>query len=71
MRQMADFIRQTTVEELEGWELHGALWRTVALGTEHVVVELCTCYGEPVDMVTSRDPRVIEFVRQHAQQRDS
>ena len=27
------------------------------------VVELCTCYGEPVDMLASQAPEVIAFVR--------
>jgi hypothetical protein len=63
---MAEPVRsQATVEDLERWEEYGATWRMVELGDEQVVVELCTCYGEPVDMVASRDPSVIEFVRRH------
>lgn len=61
---MTEFVwRQATIEELERWEEHGAIWRPVEIGDQHVVVELCTCYGEPVDLVMSRDPSVIEFVR--------
>lgn len=65
---MADPIRhQATVGDLERWEDHGAMWRTVEVTDARVVVELCTCYGEPVDLVTSEDPGVIEFVRGHDQ----
>ncbi len=39
--------------------------------TQQVVVELCTCYGEPVDLVASRDPSVIEFVRRHRDEHGS
>jgi hypothetical protein len=58
-------LRDATIKELKDWEVHGATWRPVELGDGQVVVELCTCYGEPVDMVASRDPSVIEFVRRH------
>jgi hypothetical protein len=52
-----------TIESLTNWEDHGAIWRAVAITEERAVVELCTCYGEPVDVVESHDPEVIEFVR--------
>lgn len=52
-----------TIEQLERWEEHGAIWRTFELTDEHVVVELCTCYGEPVDLVQGDDPELMEFVR--------
>jgi hypothetical protein len=52
-----------TVETLTNWEDHGAIWRTVAITDQRAVVELCTCYGEPVDLVESLDPEVIAFVR--------
>jgi hypothetical protein len=57
---------QATIEALERWEEHGATWRTVELTDERVVVELCTCYGEPVDLVQSENPKLIEFVRRRA-----
>jgi hypothetical protein len=55
-----------TVEELERWEEHGAIWRTLELSDGRAVVELCTCYGEPVDVVQSTRRELIEFVRAHA-----
>jgi hypothetical protein len=50
---------------LEDWELHGATWRTVELGNERVVLELCSCSGEPMDRVESYDRELIEYVRDH------
>ena len=54
-----------TIEDLERWEDHGATWRAVEVSDEQVVVELCTCYGEPVDMLASEAADVIAFVRAH------
>jgi hypothetical protein len=52
-----------TIEALERWEENGALWRTAELTRDRVVVELCTCSGEPVDALASEDPELIAFVR--------
>jgi hypothetical protein len=52
-----------TVETLERWEGAGAQWRVVDISAERVVVDLCTCTGEPVDQVQSEDPEIIEHLR--------
>ena len=52
-----------TIEDLERWEEHGAHWRTLEVSDERAVVQLCTCYGEPVDVVQSEQPERINFVR--------
>jgi hypothetical protein len=52
-----------TVEDLRRWEDNGATWRTVEVSDGRAVVELCTCYGEPVDLVQGEAPELIEFVR--------
>jgi hypothetical protein len=52
-----------TAAELQRWEEHGATWRAVELTDQRVVVELCSCYGEPVDMRTGESTDVIEYVR--------
>ena len=57
--------RAATIREFEDWELNGATWRPLELTDRHAVVELCTCYGERVDVVESEDPDLIEFVRSH------
>jgi hypothetical protein len=63
---MAEPIRPVaTIEDLQRWEDHGATWRALELSDERAVVELCTCYGEPVDLVQSEDAVVIAFVRRH------
>jgi hypothetical protein len=56
-----------TVEALERWVENGATWRALELTDGHAVVELCTCYGEPVDQLESDAPELIEFVRTHAE----
>ncbi|HUO69366.1 MAG TPA: hypothetical protein VMU39_01210 [Solirubrobacteraceae bacterium] len=62
----SDPIRASiTVAELKRWEDHGATWRAVEVSDEHAVVELCTCYGEPVDLARSEAPELIAFVRAH------
>jgi hypothetical protein len=62
---MPDAPRQITVAELERWEEHGATWRTLELSPDRAVVELCTCYGEPVDRLEGTAPELIAFVRDH------
>jgi hypothetical protein len=52
-----------TVEDLERWTDHGASWRALEVSDELAVVELCTCYGEPVDVVESGRPDLIAYVR--------
>jgi hypothetical protein len=58
-------MRTVTVDELRRWEDNGATWRTVEVSEERAVLELCTCYGEPVDTVEGDAPDLIEFVRSH------
>jgi hypothetical protein len=55
-----------TVEDLERWTDHGACWRPLEVSDERAVVELCTCFGEPVDVVESDGPALIAYVREHA-----
>jgi hypothetical protein len=52
-----------TIADLERWVLHGATWRAVDVSDQCAIVELCTCYGEPVDVVQGSAPELIEFVR--------
>ena len=52
-----------TVSELEDWELHGAIWRPLEVTDDRAVVELCSCSGEPMDVVEGDAPELIEFVR--------
>ncbi len=54
-----------TIEDLERWREHGAIWRPIEVSDERAVVELCTCYGDPVDIVQSDAPELIAYVREH------
>jgi hypothetical protein len=47
---------------LQRWEAHGATWRTITLTEKLAVVELCTCYGTPVDRLRSSDPELLRFL---------
>jgi hypothetical protein len=61
---MAEPIRPSlTIADLVRWEENGATWRTLELSDERAVVQLCTCYGEPLDMLQGESPELIEFVR--------
>ncbi len=54
-----------TVEYLKDWELHGATWRPLSVSDERAVIELCSCSGEPMDLVESDRPELIDYVRAH------
>jgi hypothetical protein len=51
--------------QLEDWELHGATWRTVELRGQRIVLDLCSCSGEPMERVESEDPDLIQYVLDH------
>jgi hypothetical protein len=51
------------VAVLERWTDHGALYRVLELTDQRAVVQLQTCYGEPVDLLESADARLIAFLR--------
>lgn len=52
----------TTRADLERWEQSGALWRVQFLADDEAVVELCTCYGEPVELVRATDADTLRFL---------
>jgi hypothetical protein len=52
-----------TTADLQRWEEHGATWRAKEISEDRVVVELCTCYGEAVDLAESEAAEVIAYVR--------
>ena len=54
-----------TLEDLTRWEENGASWRALEVSDQRVVVELCTCYGEPVDTLAGEGRELIELVRSH------
>jgi hypothetical protein len=54
-----------TIEELQRWSDHGAVWRVYEVTDERAVIDLCSCTGEPMERVQSSDRELIEFVRAH------
>jgi hypothetical protein len=52
-----------TIDALERWAFFGAHWRVVAISNAQVVVDLCTCMGEPVERLESRDAALIAYLR--------
>ncbi len=47
---------------LERWERNGALWRTRSIEGGLATVELCTCHGEAVDELRSREPELLRYL---------
>jgi hypothetical protein len=59
-----------TVADLERWEDNGATWRAIEVSDQRAVVELCTCYGEPVDVLAGDAPELVAYVRDHGLRSD-
>jgi hypothetical protein len=56
-------VADDPVAVLERWTDHGALYEVLELTDERAVVQLKTCYGEPVELLESDDARLIAFLR--------
>jgi hypothetical protein len=57
-------VADDPVAVLERWTDHGAVYRVLELTDERALVQLQTCYGEPVDLLESADARFIAFLRE-------
>lgn len=51
------------VSVLRRWRHHGADYQVLHLSDDLAVVELYTCFGEPVDRLESGDPRLVRYLR--------
>ena len=51
------------VAVLERWTDHGALYEVLELTDAKAVVQLKTCFGEPVERLESEDGRLIAYLR--------
>lgn len=51
------------VSVLERWCDYGAYYRVLELSDQGTIVELRTCFGEPVERLESSDPRLLEHLR--------
>ena len=58
--------QEDPIAVLERWTDNGAVYRVLELTDERAVVEMCTCYGEPVDRLESEDRRLIDYLRASA-----
>jgi len=56
-------FRTVTIADLEDWVSSGAQWRVVDISSEHALVDMCACTGEPMERVASADPAVIAYLR--------
>ena len=56
---------------LERWAEHGGIWRTKSLAADGAVVELLTCYGEPVEELRSSDPELLRLLADQPSSEDS
>jgi hypothetical protein len=57
-------VADDPIAVLERWTDHGALYRVLELTDERAVVQLQTCYGEPVELLESDDSGLIAFLRE-------
>lgn len=57
---------QLTIAALERWVLFGAGQQIVEISDRAAVIDLCSCTGGPVERRESRDPAVIECLRQES-----
>jgi hypothetical protein len=55
--------RESVLSVLERWEGSGAIWKAIHVSEKLAVLDLCTCYGEPVDRIETRDADAIAYVR--------
>ena len=55
-------MAESAIEILTRWEEHGATWRTRVLTDSEAVVELCSCYGEPIDELRSGEPELLRYL---------
>jgi hypothetical protein len=56
-------MAEPAIDTLRRWEDGGATWRLYELTEDHTVVQLCTCTGEPVELLESDEPELRRFVR--------
>jgi hypothetical protein len=55
-------MSEPPIDTLMRWEEHGAVWRARWVTDTEAVVDLCTCYGEPVDEVRFTDPDTLRYL---------
>jgi hypothetical protein len=61
-RSSSDDPVTATIDLLTRWEQSGAIWRVRSLSAAEAVVELCTCFGERVDVVRPTDAETLRYL---------
>jgi hypothetical protein len=54
--------RLSPVATLERWETFGGVWRSQPGVAGEVVVELCSCHGEVMERLRSRDRALLRYL---------
>jgi hypothetical protein len=57
-------ISESSLSLLERWCDNGGEYRIVHLSERLAVVELCTCSGESLDRLVSRDPQLLGYLQE-------
>jgi hypothetical protein len=52
-----------SLSTLDQWTLFGGHWRLVEITEEQATVALCSCTGEPLQQLQTRDPETIDYLR--------
>jgi hypothetical protein len=63
-RRPGRLTARLTLEDLRRWEDHGATWQALEIEDASVTVQLCTCFGEPVELGCGEDPDLVGYVRE-------
>ena len=61
-RSSSDEPVTATIDILVRWEEGGAIWRVQSISDTEAVVELCTCFGERVDVVRPTDAETLQYL---------
>jgi hypothetical protein len=56
-------VSDSALDKVRQWELSGGIVRLVSLTSDRLVVELCTCTGEPMEQLQSDDPDLVAYAQ--------
>ena len=55
-------MTDSPVDKVRRWQESGAMVRVVRRSATHVVLDLCTCTGEPVERLASGDRELLDYL---------
>ncbi len=56
-------MSDSALDRVRQWELSGGSVQVLALTSDQVAVQLCTCTAEPMQRLVSDDPALLDYVR--------